>query len=126
MRPVCLKVLTSVILAASISCAPAAVPQSEPTNVSFSPLPSLPGVTYAGWVRVEDVRPGTLRVTPTMGSPSQLFVGRTVDLTFDGQVAVARGDCLFVEFVADAESDGRHKVVSIGSRQAPDPVRCTG
>jgi hypothetical protein len=99
--------------------------QNPPTAVSFSPLPSLPGVTYVGWVRVESVRSATLRVTPTMGSPSQLFVGRTVDLIFDGQVAATRNDCLLVEFVADAESDGRHKVVSIRSGQAPDPVRCT-
>lgn len=61
-----------------------------------------------------------------MGSPSQLFVGRTVDLRTDGLITATRNDCLFVEFVADAEPDGRHKVVSIGSRQASDPVRCTG
>jgi hypothetical protein len=126
MRTVRLGLLTWAFLATLTSCASAEMRPQEPTAVSFSPLPSLPGVTYAGLVRVEDVRPGTLRVTPTMGSPSQLFVGRTVDLIFDGQVAAARGDCLFVEFVADAEPDGRHRVVSIGPRQAPDAGRCTG
>lgn len=83
-------------------------------------------MTYVGLVRVESVQSGTLRVTPTMGSPSQLFVGRTVDLIFDGRVAATRNDCLLVEFVADAESDGRHKVVSIRLAQPPDAERCTG
>ena len=115
--------LTALVL---MSCAAADVQRTDPARSSFAPLPSLPGVTYSGWVRIESVAPETLRVTPTMGSPSQLFVGRTVYLRTDGPVGVSNNDCVYMEFVADAEPDGRHKLVSLTRRQARDPLRCTG
>jgi hypothetical protein len=63
-----------------------------------------------------------------MGSPSQLFVGRIVDIRTESEVAVSRNDCVYLEFVADVDADGKHKLVSLVSptvRQPPDPVRCT-
>jgi hypothetical protein len=62
-----------------------------------------------------------------MGSPG-LFIGRTIDIRTEEVPAVSRNDCVYLEFVADAATDGRHTLVTLVSptrRQPPDPVACT-
>lgn len=97
---------------------PASTTSAPPTATRTDPVPSFPAnVTYAGWVIVDTVRGDLITVTATMGSPPVLQ-GRVLILR-GHQDGLLKGACVLVEFVAQVEPDGTHRLVSVDLNKRP-------
>lgn len=123
---IALIVVTSCVPPTSVETelpSPAAVTPRAP-SASLAPLPSFPAnVTYAGWVVVTTIRRDGFTVTATMGSPG-IFERRS--LTLVGPATSLRvGDCILVEFVAQPDADGTHRLLDLDqTKRSTDPRSC--